>query len=247
MAGPGQDRLRADRGIRARTPRTNSTTRWTAWSTQGMQGLVIDLRNNPGGLLDSAVDVAGKFVPPNTVIVSTKGRTPDQTQDFRARAAAGASRLSDRAPDQRLQRERRGDRGGRAEGFAPGDPGRRDDVRQRLGADRAAARQRRGPAPDHGEILYAEQKDDPRGRRRARHRGADHRRGGAPRSCWPRRSAPLTPRGAGRGREGGGPPARARRQLAAQHPHLQGRARPTLNAAPKTTARAEVGRMPTTA
>jgi carboxyl-terminal processing protease len=52
----------------------------------GIQGLVIDLRNNPGGLLDSAVDVAGKFVPPDTVIVSTKGRTPDQSQDFRARA-----------------------------------------------------------------------------------------------------------------------------------------------------------------
>src|SRR5271154_2923711 len=50
-----------------------------------IQGLVIDLRNNPGGLLDSAVDVAGKFVPPNTVIVSTKGRTADQSQDFRAR------------------------------------------------------------------------------------------------------------------------------------------------------------------
>jgi carboxyl-terminal processing protease len=51
----------------------------------GIQGLVIDLRNNPGGLLDSAVDVAGKFVPPNTVIVSTRGRTPDLSQDFRAR------------------------------------------------------------------------------------------------------------------------------------------------------------------
>jgi len=51
----------------------------------GIQGLVIDLRNNPGGLLDSAVDVAGKFVPPNTVIVSTKGRVAEQTQDFRAR------------------------------------------------------------------------------------------------------------------------------------------------------------------
>ncbi|MEJ0000836.1 MAG: S41 family peptidase [Verrucomicrobiota bacterium] len=52
---------------------------------QGLQGLVIDLRNNPGGLLDAAVDVAGKFVPPNTVIVSTKGRTPELTEDFRAR------------------------------------------------------------------------------------------------------------------------------------------------------------------
>jgi carboxyl-terminal processing protease len=53
--------------------------------TQGLQGLVIDLRNNPGGLLDSAVDVAGKFVPPGTVIVSTKGRTAEVAQDFRAR------------------------------------------------------------------------------------------------------------------------------------------------------------------
>jgi carboxyl-terminal processing protease len=53
--------------------------------TQGMQALVIDLRNNPGGLLDSAVDVAGQFVPPGTVIVSTKGRTADVAQDFRAR------------------------------------------------------------------------------------------------------------------------------------------------------------------
>jgi len=51
----------------------------------GMQALIIDLRNNPGGLLDSAVDVAGKFLPPNIVVVSTKGRTADQTQEFRAR------------------------------------------------------------------------------------------------------------------------------------------------------------------
>jgi len=52
----------------------------------GMQALVVDLRNNPGGLLDSAVDVAGKFVPQNTVIVSTKGRLPEQSQSYRARA-----------------------------------------------------------------------------------------------------------------------------------------------------------------
>jgi carboxyl-terminal processing protease len=52
----------------------------------GIQALVIDLRNNPGGLLDSAVDVAGKFVPPGTVIVSTRGRAAEQAEDFRARA-----------------------------------------------------------------------------------------------------------------------------------------------------------------
>ena len=52
----------------------------------GMQALVLDLRNNPGGLLDAAVDVAGKFLPPNVVVVSTRGRTADQEQEFRARA-----------------------------------------------------------------------------------------------------------------------------------------------------------------
>src|SRR5207249_3850707 len=33
---------------------------------QGMQALVLDLRNNPGGLLNSAVDVCAQFLPPNT-------------------------------------------------------------------------------------------------------------------------------------------------------------------------------------
>ena len=51
----------------------------------GIQALVIDLRNNPGGLLDAAVEVAGEFVPPNTLIVSTKGRSADQNQEFRAK------------------------------------------------------------------------------------------------------------------------------------------------------------------
>ena len=50
-----------------------------------LQGMVIDLRNNPGGLLDAAVDVAGKFLPPDTVIVSTQGRMPEESKDFRAR------------------------------------------------------------------------------------------------------------------------------------------------------------------
>ncbi len=41
---------------------------------QGMQALILDLRNNPGGLLDSAVEVAGEFVPPGTVVLTTEGR-----------------------------------------------------------------------------------------------------------------------------------------------------------------------------
>ncbi len=43
---------------------------------QGMQALVLDLRWNPGGLLDEAVNVAQKFLPRGQLVVSTEGRDP---------------------------------------------------------------------------------------------------------------------------------------------------------------------------
>jgi carboxyl-terminal processing protease len=49
---------------------------------QGMQALVLDLRNNPGGLLNSAVDVCAEFLPPNTKVVSTQGRVASQQHDY---------------------------------------------------------------------------------------------------------------------------------------------------------------------
>src|SRR5919106_3434631 len=49
---------------------------------QGMQALILDLRNNPGGLLNSAVDVCAQFLPPNTKVVSTQGRVASQQQDY---------------------------------------------------------------------------------------------------------------------------------------------------------------------
>jgi carboxyl-terminal processing protease len=49
---------------------------------QGMQALVLDLRNNPGGLLNSAVDILGQFLPPNTKVVSTQGRVSSQKHDY---------------------------------------------------------------------------------------------------------------------------------------------------------------------
>ena len=41
---------------------------------QGMRALILDLRFNPGGLLDEAVDVCQKFLPRGQLIVSTEGR-----------------------------------------------------------------------------------------------------------------------------------------------------------------------------
>ena len=52
---------------------------------EGLRALVLDLRNNPGGLLSSAIDVAQQFLDRNQVIVSTQGRHPQQNKTYRAR------------------------------------------------------------------------------------------------------------------------------------------------------------------
>ncbi len=49
-----------------------------------LAGFVIDLRNNPGGLLDQAIDVADLFLNEGE-IVSTRGRHPEDTQRYNAR------------------------------------------------------------------------------------------------------------------------------------------------------------------
>jgi carboxyl-terminal processing protease len=51
---------------------------------EGMQRLVLDLRGNPGGLLDAAVGVADHFLDKGQMIVYTKGRTTDSAQDYTA-------------------------------------------------------------------------------------------------------------------------------------------------------------------
>jgi carboxyl-terminal processing protease len=53
---------------------------------QGMQSLVIDVRNNPGGLLDAAVEVVEPFFKKKELIVYTKGRKPSDREEFRARS-----------------------------------------------------------------------------------------------------------------------------------------------------------------
>lgn len=50
---------------------------------EGFSGLIVDLRNNPGGLLNSAISIADIFIKEGT-IVSTKGRLPENEQAFLA-------------------------------------------------------------------------------------------------------------------------------------------------------------------
>ena len=50
----------------------------------GIKGYILDLRNNPGGLLDQAIQVSDDFLPGGE-IVSTRGRRPDDTQRYDAK------------------------------------------------------------------------------------------------------------------------------------------------------------------
>jgi carboxyl-terminal processing protease len=51
---------------------------------QGMKALIIDLRWNPGGLLDEAVNVCEKFLPRGQLVVTTEGRDPAENSVRRA-------------------------------------------------------------------------------------------------------------------------------------------------------------------
>ena len=55
---------------------------------QGMQALVLDVRYNPGGLLETAVDVTELFLEKDKMIVSTKSRTDTQNLIFRSRRSS---------------------------------------------------------------------------------------------------------------------------------------------------------------
>jgi carboxyl-terminal processing protease len=57
-----------------------------------MKGLVLDLRNDPGGVLPGAIGVSAAFLPKDVVIVSTNGQLPDSKATFYAQREYYASR-----------------------------------------------------------------------------------------------------------------------------------------------------------
>ena len=56
---------------------------------ENMNALIVDLRNNPGGLLETAVKVTEKFIPKGKMVVYTKGRRSGQNMEFISQSQNG--------------------------------------------------------------------------------------------------------------------------------------------------------------
>ncbi|HQU93404.1 MAG TPA: S41 family peptidase, partial [Pyrinomonadaceae bacterium] len=57
---------------------------------QGMKSLILDLRGNPGGILDQAIAVMSRFIPANKTVVSVKGRANyTNTRELRTSGSGG--------------------------------------------------------------------------------------------------------------------------------------------------------------
>ena len=62
----------------------------TQLNANHLDGVILDLRGNPGGLLTQAIAVADKFLLPNQVVVSTRGRDESQNMEYYTRDAPEA-------------------------------------------------------------------------------------------------------------------------------------------------------------
>lgn len=74
----------------------------TLSNNQRPRGLVLDLRNDPGGLLDSAIGVSSAFLESGNLVVSTKGRIPSSNREYYVKPLTQVLRDSDRASADQL-------------------------------------------------------------------------------------------------------------------------------------------------
>lgn len=66
------------------------------------KGLILDLRNDPGGLLDSAIGVSSAFLNSGDLVVSTKGRIPSSNREYYVKPLTQVLRNNDREAAQQM-------------------------------------------------------------------------------------------------------------------------------------------------
>ena len=161
--------------------RSSATRRRTTWmrrspeacaataQRRALRGLVLDLRGNPGGVLESAVSVADAFLE-DGLIVRADGRTPEARFEMDAYGRRPARGPAHRRAGRRRLGVGLGDRRGRAARPRSRHADGRAHVRQGLGADGDPAARRPGAEADDVALFHAVGHLDPRARPRARHR-----------------------------------------------------------------------------
>ena len=137
-----------------------------------LKGYVLDLRLNPGGLLDQAVSVSDAFLEARRDRLDARPRSEGR-HPLRRQAEAG--RRHQRQADDRARQWRLGqcfrNRRRRAAGSAPRHGGRHAVLRQGFGADHHSARREWRAQADDGALLHAVGQVDPGQGHHARHQG----------------------------------------------------------------------------
>ncbi len=128
---------------------------------QGMKKLLFDLRGNPGGVLDQAVDVADLFLKKKEKIVYTQGPHGVLGAGLLCPRQRAAFRRPARSPRQPRLRVGVGDRRRRDPGPRPGPDRRNDDLGQGPRPGSLPPSLRRGPRSHDGEVLHALRAMDP--------------------------------------------------------------------------------------
>ena len=150
-----------------------------------LKGLVLDVRSDPGGLLNQAVAVSAAFLPKDALVVYTDGRNPDS----RMRLSATKENYSRRGDDwfkdlpagvKKVPMVVLVDGGtasaseivaGALQDHKRATVDRQPDLRQGIGADDPPARKQRGTEAHHGALLHAVGSLDPGQGHRAGHHG----------------------------------------------------------------------------
>ena len=137
---------------------------------KNINSLVIDLRNNPGGLLDAAVEVAEPFFRKGELIVYTQGRKPSDREDYRAEADGEPLDLPIAVLINAGHGQRGRDRHGRPQGHRPGG---RSSGERSFGKGSVQSifklKNGEGAAPDDRPLLHA-RAESPSTRRASRRR-----------------------------------------------------------------------------
>ena len=141
----------------------------TAQSRDKLRGFIIDLRNNPGGLLDQAIAVSDAFLEKGEIVLNPRPQCPGYAAVQRAPGRSHA-RQADDCFDKRWLGFCFRDRGWRSAGSPPRDGHRYPLLRQGIGADHHPARfHRRRVAADDCTLLQTVRPIDPGERHLARY------------------------------------------------------------------------------